>query len=88
MKLAIPFRERLSGFLQVVADELDNDYGVIQTWSAAEHNDDGTHQAKMISQIAAQESGGTHERSNHTDDMNPLVFTPDCGPSHRDKTST
>ena len=48
---------------------------------------DGTHQAKMISQIAAQESGRTHERSDHTRDMDPLVFTPDCGPSDRDKAS-
>lgn len=53
MKLSVIFRERLAGFLQPVVDELDNDYGVIQTWSAAEHNDDGTHMPNVGNLVQA-----------------------------------
>lgn len=47
MKLGLVYKERLGGILQPVSDELEFDYGVIQSWSAAEHKDDGTHQPNV-----------------------------------------
>lgn len=43
MKLVQKFRERMSGFLQVVQDEHDSLIGQIQSFLNVEHQDDGTH---------------------------------------------
>ena len=43
MILSLHFRERLSGFLQVVQDELDNIVATLKSWSNVEHLDNGTH---------------------------------------------